>query len=485
MPTPSHRAAHHPRSPRNFGRIHDEFPVPDLTEIQTRSYERFLQADVPPEERDDSGLEGGLPRDLPDRELRQDAQARIHQVRPGQAPLRARRVPPAPPDLRPAAARLAPPEQGRDGHRGVGLPRRHADHDRRRRVHHQRRRARRRQPAPPLARRRLRRRDRGRRQEAARLPGHPRARKLDRAAGHQEGHPGRPDRPVGQVLVDDAAAGDEPRVLLRRGDPVRPSTRPRRSPTGDPNAAARLEGRIACGDVVDPNTGEVLVESGATISKTSAAGARRRRPRRRSRSSRTPSDPLILQSLQEDPTDRPRERAAADLPAAPAGQPAAAGEGPRAVPREVLRHQPLPPRQGRPVPDQPQVQPGRPRRPDDPGRRSTTSTRSATSSTSARGKGPRRRHRPPGQPPSADDRRAGRRRAPQGLPQAPPHRPGADEPQGRRGHDPAQPDQPQEHQRGDRVLLRPRRAVAGRRPDQPAGPAHPRAAALGAWAPAA
>ena len=53
------------------------------------------------------------------------------------------------------------------------------------------------------------------------------------------------------------------------------------------------------------------------------------------------------------------------------------------------------------------------------------------------GQGPRRRHRPPGQPPPPDDRRAGRRRAPQGLPQAPPHRPGADEPQGRRGHDPA------------------------------------------------
>jgi len=43
---------------RNFGRIDDEFPVPDLTEIQTRSYERFLQADLPAEERADSGLEG-------------------------------------------------------------------------------------------------------------------------------------------------------------------------------------------------------------------------------------------------------------------------------------------------------------------------------------------------------------------------------------------------------------------------------------------
>ena len=50
----------------------------------------------------------------------------------------------------------------------------------------------------------------------------------------------------------------------------KPSTRPRRSRLGDPKAAAKLEGRIACGDVVDPNTGEVLIESGTTISKTSA-----------------------------------------------------------------------------------------------------------------------------------------------------------------------------------------------------------------------
>src|SRR3954471_7468328 len=47
-----------PEQVRNFGRIHDVCPVPDLTEIQTRSYERFLQADLPAEERADSGLEG-------------------------------------------------------------------------------------------------------------------------------------------------------------------------------------------------------------------------------------------------------------------------------------------------------------------------------------------------------------------------------------------------------------------------------------------
>ncbi len=47
-----------PPKSRNFGKIVDEYPIPDLTEIQTRSYERFLQADLAPEAREDSGLEG-------------------------------------------------------------------------------------------------------------------------------------------------------------------------------------------------------------------------------------------------------------------------------------------------------------------------------------------------------------------------------------------------------------------------------------------
>src|SRR5882757_10717104 len=58
MPTATTVRRITPAKQRNFGKIHDVFPVPDLTEIQTRSYERFLQADVPPENRLDSGLEG-------------------------------------------------------------------------------------------------------------------------------------------------------------------------------------------------------------------------------------------------------------------------------------------------------------------------------------------------------------------------------------------------------------------------------------------
>jgi DNA-directed RNA polymerase subunit beta len=46
-----------PLPPRNFGKIRDFYTIPDLTEIQTESYARFLQADISPEERTDSGLE--------------------------------------------------------------------------------------------------------------------------------------------------------------------------------------------------------------------------------------------------------------------------------------------------------------------------------------------------------------------------------------------------------------------------------------------
>ena len=58
MPTASTVRRITPERQRNFGKIYDVHPVPDLTEIQTRSYERFLQADLTPEERADAGLEG-------------------------------------------------------------------------------------------------------------------------------------------------------------------------------------------------------------------------------------------------------------------------------------------------------------------------------------------------------------------------------------------------------------------------------------------
>ena len=66
-------------------------------------------------------------------------------------------------------------------------------------------------------------------------------------------------------------------------------------------SAAKLEGRIACGDVIDPNTGEVLIESGTTISKTTAQVLADANLGDIHVLVDT-KDPLILNSLQEDAT---------------------------------------------------------------------------------------------------------------------------------------------------------------------------------------
>ncbi|HEY3788632.1 MAG TPA: DNA-directed RNA polymerase subunit beta, partial [Urbifossiella sp.] len=59
MPIPAIRVIV-PKAERNFGRFGDAVDVPDLTDVQTRSYDRFLQLDVPVEKRTVTGLEGVL-----------------------------------------------------------------------------------------------------------------------------------------------------------------------------------------------------------------------------------------------------------------------------------------------------------------------------------------------------------------------------------------------------------------------------------------
>ena len=49
-----------PQEVRRFGSSRTLHPIPDLTQIQTRSYERFLQYDIPPQKRKDEGIEGVL-----------------------------------------------------------------------------------------------------------------------------------------------------------------------------------------------------------------------------------------------------------------------------------------------------------------------------------------------------------------------------------------------------------------------------------------
>lgn len=59
MPIPAIRIIK-PTQERNFGRFGDAVEVPSLTDVQTKSYDRFLQLDVDPLKREDSGLEGVL-----------------------------------------------------------------------------------------------------------------------------------------------------------------------------------------------------------------------------------------------------------------------------------------------------------------------------------------------------------------------------------------------------------------------------------------
>jgi DNA-directed RNA polymerase subunit beta len=59
MPIPVKRLICPPQV-RNFGRRGDAIDVPTLTDVQTKSYERFLQLDTAPEKRDNAGLEGVL-----------------------------------------------------------------------------------------------------------------------------------------------------------------------------------------------------------------------------------------------------------------------------------------------------------------------------------------------------------------------------------------------------------------------------------------
>ena len=59
MPIPANRIIRPPLV-RNFGRFGDAVEVPNLTDVQTRSYDRFLQLDVPLESRENIGLESVL-----------------------------------------------------------------------------------------------------------------------------------------------------------------------------------------------------------------------------------------------------------------------------------------------------------------------------------------------------------------------------------------------------------------------------------------
>ena len=300
MPTASTVRRITPERQRNFGKIYDVHPVPDLTEIQTRSYERFLQADLPAEGREDAGLEGvfreifpiesydktlkleyikfdlGKPRYEPD-ECRQ---LRLTYGRPLHVWLRLNKGETALEEsvyLGDMPIMIGGGEFIINGAERVVVSQLH------------------RSPGVDFV--------------------------VDIEAGDKKLHACRVIPERGSWIELQVTKKDTLGVRIDQSGKFSAMTLLRAmSPqyssddailqafydsedidTSKDGSAALLEGRIACGDVVDPNTGEVLIDSGATISKVSAnvlADAKIGIIT----VLKDAKDLLILQSLQEDPT---------------------------------------------------------------------------------------------------------------------------------------------------------------------------------------
>ncbi len=289
-----------PLPPRNFGRIQDEFPVPDLTEIQTRSYARFLQAEADPEGREDSGLEGvfreifpiesydktlkleyikydlGKPRYEPD-ECRQ---LRLTYGRPLHVWLRLNKGETAIEEsvyLGDMPIMIGGGEFIINGAERVVVSQLH------------------RSPGVDFV---VEIESTDKKLHACRIIPE-RGSWIELQVTKKEAL---------DVRIDQSGKFSS-MTLLRAMSPeftsdeaiLRAFYDTDEVMTGKPDSASKLEGRIACGDIVDPTTGEVLVESGATISKTLAqilADAELGSVQVLQEA----KDPLILTSLQADPT---------------------------------------------------------------------------------------------------------------------------------------------------------------------------------------
>ncbi len=301
MPTPTTVRRILPGKRRNFGRISDDFPVPDLTKIQTESYERFLQADLAPKERLDSGLQGvfneifpiesydktlkleflhfdlGKPRYDPD-ECRQ---LRLTYGRPLHVWLRLNKGETTIDEsvyLGDMPIMIGGGEFIINGAERVVVSQLH------------------RSPGVDFV--------------------------VEIESGDKKLHACRviPERgswielqvtkkdTLG-VRIDQSGKFSS-MTLLRAMSPLYSSDEAilqafyetEDIDSADPKSAAKLEGRVACGDIVDPATGELLIDSGTTISKTSAQILVDAGNLGTIRVLADSKDPLILQSLQEDPT---------------------------------------------------------------------------------------------------------------------------------------------------------------------------------------
>ena len=75
------QVANNLRLRRNFGHIKKIIDIPNLIEIQKRSYEEFLQRSVPPTRTTGKRTAGRLPLGLPDQGLQRDRLAGVRQLR--------------------------------------------------------------------------------------------------------------------------------------------------------------------------------------------------------------------------------------------------------------------------------------------------------------------------------------------------------------------------------------------------------------------
>ncbi len=301
MPTSTSVRRIVPGRKRNFGRIHDEFPVPDLTQIQTRSYERFLQADLAADGRLDSGLEGvfreifpiesydktlrleylhydlGKPRYDPDecRQLRLTYGRPLHvwlRLNKGETTLEESVY------LGDMPIMIGGGEFIINGAERVVVSQLH------------------RSPGVDFV---VEIESSDKRLHACRV--------IPERGSWIELQVTKKDT-LG-VRIDQSGKFSS-MTLLRAMSPqysddesiLRAFYEIEEIDSSDAKSAPRLEGRIACGDIVDPATGEVLIDSGTTISKTSAQVLVDAGTLGMITVLKDARDPLILQSLQEDPT---------------------------------------------------------------------------------------------------------------------------------------------------------------------------------------
>src|SRR5271163_2425589 len=72
MPTSNHHVRERQRL--DFAKIHGTIQIPNLIEVQMKSYQRFLQMDLLPSERDDGGLQSVFTSVFPIRDFREMSQ---------------------------------------------------------------------------------------------------------------------------------------------------------------------------------------------------------------------------------------------------------------------------------------------------------------------------------------------------------------------------------------------------------------------------